>query len=257
MSVTEGAAQPAAVGHFFCWVEFDSKDAAATAKFFTEAFGWDSKPFEQMKGYFFYMTPKGLMGGIETNAAGDQPQTVPYLYVPDIDQALVQIAGAGGTKVMDKMEIPDSDGGHIAMFKDPAGCAVGLADMPMGNDYSPMPFGTDEKPQNNTICSLELFGGDFAKTQAFYEGVFTWDLKPMGGNYMAFSPGVGVSGVFQNHTPQAPAVAYVWVDDINAAVEKIKTAGGTLQGGVIDAGAMGHFAYFSEPGGVNLGLMSK
>ena len=33
MSDTDSAAQAAVKGHFFCWVEFDSKDAAATAKF--------------------------------------------------------------------------------------------------------------------------------------------------------------------------------------------------------------------------------
>lgn len=257
MSDTDNASQAAIAGHPFRWIEFSSKDSAVSAKFFSDAFGWQVQPFTQMANYFFFMPPKGLMGGIQGNAPADRPQTVPYLYVTDIDEALTQIAEAGGTKLMDKMEVPDTDGGHVAMFKDPAGATIGLTDIPMADDYSPLPFGSDEKPLANTICSLELFGGDFAKTKEFYEGLFTWGTKPMSGNYMAFSPGSGVSGVFQNHTPQIPALAYIWVDDINAAVAKIKAAGGKMDGDVIFAEGMGHFAYFIDPAGVELGLIGK
>lgn len=257
MSETDNAAQAAIEGHPFCWIEFQSKDAVATTKFFADVFGWQSQPFAQMEGYFIFSTPKGLMGGIHGDPQLESPKTVPYLYVADIDQTLQQINSAGGGTVLGKTEIPDTDGGHIALFKDAAGCTLGLADMPMGNEYSPMPFGEGEKPLNNTICSLELFGGDFDKTKAFYEELFTWGMKQMGGNYMAFSPGSGVSGVFQNHTPQTPAVVYVWADDINAAVEKVKSSGGVMFGDVLDGGEMGRFAYFTAPGGVMLGMIGK
>jgi uncharacterized protein len=245
------------MGHPLCWIQFNTKDIAATTKFFHDVFGWKSEPFANMPGYYVFVTPKGLMGGFQGDAPADWPHTIPFLYVADIDAALAQITASGGGMLVGKTGIPEMEAGHIAIFTDPAGCTLGLSDIAMDNDYTPLPFGGAELPLADTICSMELYGGDFEATQHFYEDIFAWGAKPMGGNYMAFSPGSGVSGVFQKHTPQAPALAYLWTDDIAAAVAKVQAAGGVLSGGIIDAGDMGHFAYFTEPGGIWIGLIGK
>jgi uncharacterized protein len=256
MSDHSTPAQPLLQGHPLCWIQFATSDLAQTSKFLTAVFGWEIKPFNGMEQYSTFMTPKGLMGGLQGQAPEGAPQTTPFIYVEDIDLAFASIVDAGGSKVLDKMAVTGT-GGSIALFKDPAGVIYGLSDIEMPMDYSPLPFGGGEAPAGNTICSLELYGGEFEQTAKFFGELFTWGTQPAGGNYMAFSPGSGVSGVFQNHTPQAPVMAYIWSDDVDATVAKITAAGGKMIGDVIDAGEMGHFAYFTDPAGVVLGLIGK
>lgn len=257
----EHAAAEAVQGHPFCWIEFGSSDTAATAAFLTTVFGWQMQDFPAMPGYTFFMPAKGLMGGLSPVAADKPVHTTPYVFVPDIAAALVQIAAAGGKKISDPEEIPDTGGGKIAMFSDPAGVTYGLADMAMPDPYTPKPIGeaagADEVPAAGTIVSLELYGGDFKQTAEFFQQQFQWTTRGVGENYMEFAPGTGVSGVFQNHTPQAPVLAYIWSDDIAATVAAIEAAGGTLLADVISSAEMGvSMAYFTAPGGVVLGLIS-
>ncbi len=256
MDEQPAAAMPQVQGHPICWIEFATKDLAQTSKFLTDVFGWQIQPFMDMADFSVFMAPKGLMGGLQGAAPEGSPAVIPYLYVEDIDLAFASITESGGTKVLDKMEVPGA-GGSIALFKDPAGVTYGLSDIEMPMDYAPMPFGSDVKPEANTICSLELYGGDFDKTAKFFGELYTWGATPMGDNYMAFSPGSGVSGVFQNHTPDIPALAYIWSDDLDATVAKVQAAGGTLMGEISAVSEMGRFAYFTDPAGVVFGLIGK
>lgn len=256
MDHQSAATVPHVTGHPLSWIQFATRDLSQTSKFFTDVFGWQVAPFMEMTDFSIFSPPTGLMGGFQGQGQEGMPDIIVYIYVEDIDLAYAAIADAGGTKVMDKMEVPGA-GGFIGFFKDPAGVTYGLTDIEMPMDYSPLPFGTDEKPLANTICSMELYGGDFTQTAKFFSELFTWGTEPFGENYMAFSPGSGVSGVFQNHTPATPVMAYIWSDDVHATVAKIQAAGGKLLGEIVDSGEMGLFAYFTDPAGVTLGLIGK
>lgn len=254
-------AQTAPSGHKFCWIEFGSTDTAATAKFFADVFGWGIEDFPAMPGYKFFSPPKGLMGGITPAEGEGQPRTTPYIYVPDIAAALESISAAGGATTFGPEEIPDTGGGKVAGFTDPFGVMYGLADMAMPDSYSPVPLGPaqgpDQQPVAGSIVSLELHAGDFAKAAEFFGTQFTWATQTAQGQYMSFTPGSGVSGVFQNHTPDAPQVAYIWSDDMAATVAKIVAAGGTMLGDAMDVAELGvSMGYFTAPGTGMLGLIA-
>jgi hypothetical protein len=241
--------------HNLCWIEFGTKELQAAKDFFSKVFGWKFEPFGE--GYEIFTPPAGLMGGFSSRAPEGTQRTLPFIYAPDVNAALVGIEAAGGVKIFGPERIPDA--GHIAFFTDPAGTIYGLADMYMTVEHSPDPFGMNggDKPQNFTICSIELFGGDFAQTSGFFGSQFAWSFRETMPHYMSFNPGSGVSGVYQNHTPGTKALAYIWADDLDSAVQAVKDNGGKLMGDVINVGWMGRFAYFTAPGGIEMGLIGK
>jgi len=234
-------------GHHVCWLEFAFKEQAATVKFYEDLFGWKFIPYEKMENYVFYQTASGVMGGFNGQGFGEMQNTIFYIYVPDVDAALAEVEAAGGKTLVPKMPVEES--GSIALFTDPAGVTVGLADMYM---YEPSPNPMDgAKPAVNTICYLEIFGGDFAKTSEFYSKVFGWTTTPSPHHeeYLGFASGGGADGVFQSHTPDIPVVAYIWVDDVAATLAKIKEAGGEPYGEATPT-PMGVFGYFKDPSGI-------
>lgn len=253
--------QAAASGHSLVWMEIGSSDTAATAEFFHDVFGWEIQDFAAMEGYKFYMTPKGLMGGISPAGPDGVLHMIPYIYVPDVAAALESIAAAGGSTAFGPEEIPDSNGGKVAGFTDPFGVMYGLADMSMPSDYNPEPLGPAEsenqQPIDGTIVSLELYAGDFAAAREFFGGLFGWKAQDPMGEYMHFTPGSGVSGVFQNHTPEAPVVPYIWTSDMQATVDKIQAAGGEMLGEAMEVPELGvRMGYFQAPGSGMLGLIA-
>jgi predicted enzyme related to lactoylglutathione lyase len=73
--------------------------------------------------------------------------------------------------------------------------------------------------------------------------------------YLGFTPDGGISGVFQSHTPSLPAVAYIYVADVAAALTEIEAAGGRRMGEPMGLPGMATFGYFADPSGTHMGLM--
>ena len=110
---------------------------------------------------------------------------------------------------------------------------------------------------NGKICYIEIPAVDIARSAAFYNTVFGWQLRKRGDGATAFDDGVGqVSGAWV--TGRKPAtevgfVIYIWVDDIHAYVDKVVTNGGTIVQPVgMDAPEL--TARFSDPAGNIFGI---
>ena len=80
------------------------------------------------------------------------------------------------------------------------------------------------------IDYIEFPSSDFVKTQAFYVASFDWSFEVWSDDYIAFS-GAGLEGGFRSHTgdvPRGGALVILHADDLEAAEEKIRNAGGTI-----------------------------
>jgi uncharacterized protein len=240
--------------HPINYVEFVARDLARVETFFQAAFGWETSRWSE--GYGIFGDSAGMRGGINATRPEQPLRPFTYVRVQDVDAALARTTAAGGTTVVEKMVIDEASGGGIAFFTDPAGVITGLSDIEMPKLPSPNPFGA-EKPRDNSICSLELYGGDFALTRDFYGGLFGWACTETMPDFMAFAPGRGLSGVFQSHTPQTHAVAYVWADDIAATLGRIEAAGGRREGEPTSMPGLATFAYFWDTEGCLHGLIAR
>jgi len=112
----------------------------------------------------------------------------------------------------------------------------------------------------NPFVHVELNTTDLAKAKAFYGELFDWKFEsyPMEpGEYLMVSVGEGTGGGMMQHpSPEGPSLwlAYVLVDDINAATSKAKSLGATIIREVMEVGGAGWLSIISDPTGAMLGL---
>ena len=112
----------------------------------------------------------------------------------------------------------------------------------------------------NPFVHVELATTDIAKAKQFYGGLFGWKLSDMPmpeGTYTMIDVGEGTGGgMMKNPMPGAPSMwmAYVNVDDIQAATKKAKSLGANVMKGVTEVPDMGWFSIITDPTGAMLGL---
>jgi predicted enzyme related to lactoylglutathione lyase len=112
----------------------------------------------------------------------------------------------------------------------------------------------------NPFVHVELNTTDVAKAKGFYSKLFDWKLEdlPMeGGTYTMIHVGEGTGGGLMKHPmPGAPSMwlAYVLVDDIDAATKTVKAVGGTVMKDKTEVMGMGWLAIIVDPTGAHLGL---
>lgn len=113
---------------------------------------------------------------------------------------------------------------------------------------------------SNSFVHVELNSTDVDKSKSFYGKLFDWKLEdvPMGDfTYTMIKPGSGPGGgMMKNPVPGAPSawLAYVQVDDIDAATKKAKSLGATIMKDVTEVMGAGSFSILLDPTGAALGL---
>jgi predicted enzyme related to lactoylglutathione lyase len=229
-----------------------ANDLAASTGFYEKTFGWHTHAVTpEIAGA---ATPAGPNVTLRANTPDDFAGVVPFIAVPDVHAALDRIVAAGGTIERAPWRAPKA--GTLARFADPSGTIYGLTSGLAGTLASiPAPFGSNPAPPAGTVCSIEMYSRDHTVTARFVNELFEWGTRETMPQYLGFNPGGGISGVFQSHTPSAPAVAYVYVPDVAATLTAIDAAGGRRTADPMSAPGMGTFGYFVDPSGTHVGLI--
>ncbi len=110
------------VVHWEMW----SEDPERASSFYSEVFGWNIRAIPEMN---YHLAEKGgdsgIGGGIMKPQQGPWPAKLTvYIDVDDMDAAREKIVAAGGTMVVEPMEVPGV--GAMALFEDPDGRVMGL-----------------------------------------------------------------------------------------------------------------------------------
>ena len=107
---------------------------------------------------------------------------------------------------------------------------------------------------------VDLASADLAAAKAFYSGLFDWALVeggPESGGYTMFQKGgknvAGLGPIMMEGQPTA-WTTYVSVEDADATVAKVTTAGGTVLMPPMDVLDVGRMAVFSDPTGAAMAL---
>jgi predicted enzyme related to lactoylglutathione lyase len=114
----------------------------------------------------------------------------------------------------------------------------------------------------NPFVHVELNSTDVAKSKAFYGKLFDWKLEDVpndaaGGTYTMIGVGDGTGGgMMKSPMPGAQSMwlAYVLVDDIEAATKKAKSLGAKVMKDVTEVMGMGWLSIIVDPTGAMLGL---
>ncbi len=113
----------------------------------------------------------------------------------------------------------------------------------------------------NPFVHVELNTSDVDKAKKFYSSLFDWKLKdvPMGpgASYTLLEVGEGTGGgMLKNPMPGTPShwMAYVNVDDVDAATKKAKGLGAKVMKEKTEVPGFGWFSMIIDPTGAMLAL---
>jgi predicted enzyme related to lactoylglutathione lyase len=204
--------RPGDIGYASLWVG----DVGRAEAFFGTVLGWSFTPGSGELGrQVAGVAPHhGLWGGQDRSTL-----FLCYL-VDDVDEAIERVRAAGGSA-----EAPTEEPyGRVANCLDDQGVAFAVFRPPPGAATArPAPHGT----RHGDIAYLTLEVVDSSRTRAFYGSVLGWRFTPGrvddGWQVDEAQPMTGLHG---GHA-QAAGVAMYRVDDIGAAVERVRAAGGT------------------------------
>jgi predicted enzyme related to lactoylglutathione lyase len=114
----------------------------------------------------------------------------------------------------------------------------------------------------NPFVHVELNTPNPEAAKAFYSKLFQWKLEDIpnpavpSNIYTMVNVGSGTGGGIMKQVPGGPSgwLAYVEVDDIEAATQKAKSLGGKVMKDITEVAGMGWFSCIQDPTGVVLGL---
>jgi hypothetical protein len=237
----EGGKSPR--GHHV-WYELMTPDAEASKAFYDKVVGWNfGEPVAEYQGYrMIGRSDGGFAGGVltltdEMKQHGARPTWLGYIGVDDVDTAIGSIEQAGGKTLMPATDIDNV--GRIAMVADPSGAPFYIMKPipPAGDPNAQSDVFSVDQPQH--IRWNELSTTDQDGAIDFYRNQFGWTQEgamPMGemGDYKFIQAnGVGIGAVMRKpeQIPVSMWSYYIGVDDIDRAIEAVKSGGGTITNG--------------------------
>jgi len=239
------------------WFEINSPDADATKRFYGEVLGWKTTDMPMGEGNTYTMFQaegSDPQCGIAP-PQGDRAHWVSYVSVEDVDAAVATAKATGGKVVFEPMTIPTV--GRFAGVADPEGAVL----LPFRAETGDSP---DSDPAPGRFYWLELMADDPATAAQWFQKVFGWDeIEGMkmadGSDYHIFKAnGVGRAGAMGKPAPGIPShwLPYVNVADVDAALERARKNGGTVNFPAFDAPGVGRIGHLVDPQGAALGIIT-
>ncbi|WP_018760649.1 VOC family protein [Arthrobacter sp. 135MFCol5.1] len=155
-----------------CWIDLMTSDTERAREFYSRLFGWTYQEGDQ-ETYGGYITAlaNGLpvAGMMKNDGESGYPDVwTTYLRVEDIKATAAAAHAAGGQVFMPPMEVPEQ--GHMAMFGDTGGAAVGAWQFGGHTGYQ-------AKGEPGTPYWHELHTRGYAPSVKFYQDVFGWETE--------------------------------------------------------------------------------
>jgi uncharacterized protein len=243
------------------WVELSSADTDASTAFYRDVMGWGTTepgPVDETGGYRMFQQDGKNVGGLMGHMQEGQPTAwSTYISVADADETAAKVKAAGGTVIVEPMDVMDL--GRMAFFADPTGAVFGV--------WQPKAFGGAELVNEpGSLCWNEVLTRDAESDKSFYSSVFGWTAgrpqfegapesytvwevggRPVGGMMQMGPP------YFPDEVPPHWSVCFA-VADCDATVAKARELGATITMEPMDM-PIGRFAGIIDPQGAPFAVM--
>lgn len=247
----------------FIWYELMTSDMAAAETFYGKVVGWTPQHWggNDMPYTLMNVGEVGVAGIMnipdEAKAMGTPPMWLGYIHAADTDKTTEAIRKAGGKVYREPADIPEI--GRFSVVADPQGASFLL--------MTPTPRQPPAQLAEGAPGSVgwrELYTTDRQAALDFYTSQFGWtkdqstDMGEMG-IYEVFAIDGKRSGGIMNKPPQVPVSAWLFyfnVDDIDAAAERVKAAGGTVMFGPMEVPGGSHIIQAMDPQGAVFALVT-
>jgi uncharacterized protein len=217
----------------FAWYELITTDVAAAQAFYTKVVGWNAQDASTPGlPYTLFTDGQASVSGLmdlpdEARRKGATPRWMGYVGVRDVDATVDRLKALGGA-----VYVPPTNTniGRIAVVADPQAADLALVQGLKTGQRKAADLG-----KSGRVGWNELLAADLQKAIAFYGELFGWqradaEIGP-GDGYQLFSAGgqmIGGMSTKRRTDPVPYWVYYINVDDIEAAMERVKTAGGRI-----------------------------
>ena len=247
----------------FAWYELITTDVAAAQAFYTKVVGWGAQEASTPGlPYTLFTAGKASVSGLmelpdEARRKGATPRWMGYVGVKDADATADRLKALGGAVYVPPT---DSNIGRIAVVADPQTANLGLVqELKTSQRQSAAELG---KP--GRVGWHELLAADWKKAFAFYGELFDWqradgEIGPTD-TYRLFSAGGQTLGGMYTKRPTDPVpywLFYINVDDIDAAMERVKTGGGQVFEGPLEMPGGNWIARCGDPQGAAFALQGQ
>jgi predicted enzyme related to lactoylglutathione lyase len=246
----------------FSWYELMTSDTAAAGKFYSDVVGWKTREVSSAEGSQYITFNLGEVGIAGMLHIAGHTAWIGYISVDDVDAHIEKIVEAGGKLWKPATDVPGML--RFAVMSDPQGAAfvVFTPNPAMPSPERPAP------PTPGTIGWHELYTTDLEAGFEFYSKLFGWtkvsdmEMGPMG-TYRVFDEGdhkeSGDGGMMTKgpHIPVSAWGFYFNVDAIDAAIERVKSGGGTIVNGPIQVPGGGWIIQGHDPQGAMFALIGN
>ena len=245
----------------FVWADLFSSDLERSRDFFAALLNWEWRwvnPEGEGRYGVFYNKGEAVAGlaNYRPLEKPDRPYArwAYYLSVGDVDRVANAAQGAGGELLLPPKTVTDR--GHFAIFADNEKAAVGIISSSSGDP-------DDFQAEVGGWIWHQLYARDAGAAGAFYARLFDYELHEPQDNpdlvdLILSSGGYARAGITQlasdsDATPQW--LGMVRVDDLDAALAKVRDLGGKVVVAPSEELADGALAVVTGPVGAPLGLI--
>lgn len=237
------------------WVDLGSPDIDAAKAFYGRLFGWDALDAgPDSGGYHMFQMQGKMVAGLGPAQDPGPPRWTTYVTVADADTIAAAVKGAGGSVLLEPMDVLDV--GRMAVFADPTGAPFSV--------WQPLAHhGAELANEPGALCWTELNTRDPETAAAFYGAVFGWKAETSEGpmQYTELKvDGKSIAGMMDmtGRVPdEVPAhwLVYFAVADCDAAVATTKQSGGQVFMEPMDL-PIGRFAVLGDPQGAAFAVIA-
>jgi predicted enzyme related to lactoylglutathione lyase len=242
-----------------CWTDLWTSDVESSRRFYCELFGWEAQePSPEFGGYFMFTREgapvAGGMGDMGEFAADNAWKI--YLDTDDIKQ-VVREGEAAGAQIM-VPPVPVADMGIQTVLMDSTGATLGAWQAGTFPGFQVLDV-------HGTPSWFELYARDYAAAVSFYQAVFRLDVQSVADSdefrysvLRAEGGDVELGGIMDSGSSLAEGVPSHWVtywevDDIDAALAKVRALGGSVTSEAADS-PHGRVAGVADPAGAQFKL---
>jgi predicted enzyme related to lactoylglutathione lyase len=239
----------------FAWYELITTDVAAAQAFYAKVVGWGVQDASSLGlPYTFFTAGTASVSGLmelpeDGRKMGATPRWMGYVSVKDVDATTDRLKRLGGAVYVPPT---NSNIGRISVVADPQTATLALVTGLKTGQRQPFA----KLGRIGRVGWHELHAADLQKAFTFYRELFDWqradaDPDPKD-RYQLFSTGGQTLGGMITKLPMDPVpywLFYIEVDDIDAAMERVKTAGGQAFEGPLEMPGGSWIARCKDPQG--------
>ena len=246
----------------FIWYELATTDVASAKAFYADVMGWRIRDMTiPGTNYTVFTMGEIPVSGLmhlpeEARQNGARPRWLGFVGVKDVDAVIDRIKGLGGDVLVSPRNVFAVS--RFAVVADPQSATFALITAISGDERQ------TEASAPGRVGWHELLAADREKAFSFYAMAFGWQraaaTKGRMGTYQMFSvDGETIGGIVAKpKTVSVPSWVYYFnVDDIDAAVKRVATAGGRVAEGPIEVPSGSWVVHCTDPQNAMFALVGK